>query len=117
MSDMNKLPGLKHRDLKPCIFCGKGMMHSGAITFYRVKVERCIVDVREVKRAAGLEQMMGGHALLANVMGPDADLAKVMPGLGECLVCDDCSVRRGSPVAAIAEIISDRETPAEAAAE
>ena len=105
--DIHELKGLKHRDLRPCIFCGRGMMHAGAITFYRVKIERCVVDVREVQRAAGLEQMLGGHALLANVMGPNADLAKVLPNAPEVLVCDDCACSRNSPVASIMERASD----------
>lgn len=109
MTDIENLKGLKHRDLKPCIYCGLGMMHGGGIAFYRVKIERCIVDVREVKRAAGLEMMMGGHALLANVMGSDADLAKIMPHATEVLVCDECACRRGDPIAAVVERASDDE--------
>ncbi len=109
MSDVDKMAGLKHRDLKPCIFCGKGMMHSGSIAFYKVKIERCIVNVGAVQRAAGLEQMMGGHALLANIMGPNEDLAKIMPEGTDVLVCDDCAVMRNSCVAAIVERFNDAQ--------
>jgi hypothetical protein len=117
MPDVDQFKGLKHRDLKPCIFCGKGMMHAGGIAFYRLTLERCVVNIAAVQRAAGLEQMLGGHALLANVMGPNEDLAKIIPDPAVCLVCDDCACGRSTIVAAISERISDREDAARAAAE
>jgi hypothetical protein len=35
--------------------------------------------------------MMGGNALLANIMGPDEDLAKVIDGNHDLLICMDCA--------------------------
>lgn len=94
ISDINKLPGMKHRDFKPCVCCGKGMMHAGGITFFRLRIERFIIDAREVQRAAGMEMMMGGGqagAVLANVMGPNNDLAKQFEDYS-VLVCEPCSM-------------------------
>jgi len=78
-----------------------------SITFYKIKIERCIVDMREVQRAHGMEMMMGGHALLANIMGPDADLAKILPDSTAGLICDECACRAGMPLASIVERFND----------
>jgi len=69
---------MKHKDLRPCANCGKGVMHAGNPIFYRVKVETFGVDCNAVQRQAGLEMMLGGHAGLANVMGPDDDMASLV---------------------------------------
>lgn len=82
---------MKHKDFKPCQLCGKGMMHAGHPLFLRVTVERLGIDRKAVERAHGLELMMGGNALLANVMGPDEDLAKVIDGKKNMLVCGSCA--------------------------
>ena len=80
---------MKHRDFKPCALCGKGMMHAGHILFCRVSIERFGVHADRVKRAHGLELMMGSPAL-ANIMGPDEDLAKVIDSQQDLLVCGSC---------------------------
>jgi hypothetical protein len=49
------------------------------------------IDANAVRRAHGLELMMGGNALLANVMGPDEDLAKVIDGQHDMLICGACA--------------------------
>lgn len=87
--DIADLPGMKHRDFEPCIGCDKGVMHAGSIVFARVSIERFVVDIAEVRKAHGLELLMGGHAALANAMGPDADLAKRF-SKDDVLLCDDC---------------------------
>jgi hypothetical protein len=104
--DIDKLPGLKHRDFKPCLACGKGVMHAGSISFYRVRIEHCVVNTREVEKAAGMEMLMG-NPQLANVMGPDADLAKVMSADGG-LLCQDCGLRDRTSVAGLFEIATER---------
>lgn len=82
---------MKHKDFKPCEICGKGMLHSGVPIFLRVTVERLGIDKQAVDRARGMELMMGGNAMLANIMGVDADLAKVIDGNKNMLICHDCS--------------------------
>jgi hypothetical protein len=87
---------MKARDIKPCAICGKGLMHAGVPLFYRVKVESMGVDLNAVRRHSGLEQFFGGRqlgAILADVMGPNPDIAKPMiedqPAL---LVCQSCAL-------------------------
>lgn len=82
---------MKHKDLKPCQICRKGVMHAGSPLFLRVTVERLGIDRRAVERAHGMELMMGGNALLANMMGPDEDLAKVINGKKDMLLCHHCA--------------------------
>jgi hypothetical protein len=85
------MANMKHKDFKPCQICGKGMMHSGHPLFLRVTVERLGIERKAVERAHGMELMMGGNALLANIMGADEDLAKVLDGRGDMLICLPCA--------------------------
>lgn len=90
--DIRKMPGLKRRDIKPCALCGQGVMHDGQITFYRLTLDRYVVDMRAIERQHGLELYMGSPAI-AHVMGPDEDLAKRLPeGVGPVLVCQSCAM-------------------------
>ena len=88
---MPKTTNMKHKDFKPCHLCGKGMMHAGHPLFLRVTIERLGINKRAVDRAAGLEMMMGGNAMLANIMGPDEDLAEVIDGRTDMLICTPCA--------------------------
>jgi hypothetical protein len=90
--NLRDLPGLKRRDIKPCALCGKGVMHGGQITFYRLTLDRYVVDMHAIERQHGLEQFMGSPAI-AHAMGPDEDLAKQLPeGAGPVLVCQWCAM-------------------------
>lgn len=80
---------VKHKDFKPCHLCGKGMMHSGNPIFLRISVDRLEIDANAVRRAHGLELLLGGNTLLANVLGPDEDLARVIDGSHDLLMCGD----------------------------
>ncbi len=66
-------------------------MHAGIPLFMRITVERLGIDRRAVERARGMELMIGGNALLANIMGPDEDLAKVIDGKKDMLLCHHCA--------------------------
>jgi len=65
-------------------------MHSGDFLFYRVTIKRFAVDMRKVKRQAGLEMMLGSH-ILANVMGPDEDLAVPIGDPATGIICQSCA--------------------------
>jgi len=82
---------MKHKDFKPCARCGKGVAHTGLPLFWRVTVERMGIDGKAVERQHGLELMLGGHAMLAHVMGPDDDLGLPIgpPSVG--LLCEKCA--------------------------
>ena len=82
---------MKHEDIKPCAICGQGVMSKGIPLFYTIKIQRHAIDLGAVQRQNGLEQMMGGHAQLANIMGPNEDMTKQMTEEKEVWVCDDCS--------------------------
>lgn len=58
MRDMEK--PFKQRDIKPCMACGGKLMAGGSVTFYRITAEYLMLDVGEIRRQAGFEQMMGG---------------------------------------------------------
>lgn len=79
---------MKANEFTKCATCGKGMAASG-VHFYRVTVQQHILDPGAIKRAAGLE-MMVGH--LAAVMGPDEDLA-VKVAEATVLLCADCGLK------------------------
>lgn len=82
------LPGLKERDLSPCL-CGKPL----GISFYRVTVERFLADTGAVQRRVGLGMMLGGSGAIARAMGPDEDLAKQI-GSTAAFLCLACALER-----------------------
>lgn len=95
----------KRTDIGPCICCGCGMMKEGNPVFYRIKLERMFLNLTAVRRQAGLEQMMGSTQL-ANIMGPDEDMAEpVFTYTG--LVCDGCA-NASTSLGLLAEIMSDQ---------
>lgn len=80
MTDLKDLPGLKRRDLEQtpvCKVCTKPILAGQVPLFYRVTIERVGLMANAIRRAAGLE-MLVGHSGLASILGPDEDLAKVM---------------------------------------
>lgn len=88
---MNKkvMTNLKQGDLGPCLLCSRGLMHGGDIQFFRVKIESFLVDTEAVQRQHGLEMSMGAAASLAQVMGPDQDIAiGVLETAG--FICQPC---------------------------
>lgn len=82
---------MKHKDFKPCVMCGKGVMHSGSPLFLRINVERFGIDRRAVERAHGMELIIG-NPTLANIMGPDEDLAKEIDSQKDMLLCHPCAL-------------------------
>jgi len=83
---------VKQTDFKPCALCAQGVMHTGIPLFYRVSIQRFGVQLDAVRRQAGLEIMLGGNAQLANVMGPDEDMATPIGEAVELLVCETCAM-------------------------
>jgi hypothetical protein len=70
-------------------------MHAGHILFCRISIERFGIRTDRVRRAHGMELMMG-NARLANIMGPDEDLAELVDSQRDLLVCGQCL--DGNPV-------------------
>jgi len=89
MIDIRHLPGLKERDLQRCDSCGN--RHEAAV-LYRVTVETFGLDLGAIRRQIGLGMMMGGNAAIAQVMGPDEDMAKRID-TSTVNLCLDCATR------------------------
>lgn len=106
---------LKQRDLMRCAHCGKGVCHNRAITFFRVRLARMAIDPRTVQQQHGLEMMLGGHVMLAYVMGVDADMAVSLGEGVEFNLCDECAMNCGVMVldeeasSKIAEIVAKED--------
>lgn len=81
----------KQSNLQPCAVCRKGMMHAGTPLFYRLRVERYGIDAAAVNRQHGLEMFFGKAAPLAAIIGPSEDIAKLIDGPREILICETCT--------------------------
>lgn len=91
---------LKEKDLRDaaeCALCHKRIGHTGMPLFYRVTIERFGVDLRAVQRQGGLEQMLG-NVMLAQVMGPNDDMAKAVMQPVRVSVCEECSTLKSVPL-------------------
>lgn len=77
------------RDVATCGLCDKPIGHTKHPLFYRLKVETWGVNAGAVSRQMGLTQLLGGHAALASIMGPDEDMATQL-GEHDLTVCFDC---------------------------
>lgn len=101
MQTQSTLKQKELRELAVCAACRKRIGHTGLPLFYRVTIERFGVDLRAVQRQGGLEQMLG-NVVLAQVMGPDDEMAKAVMDPVQVSICESCST---APVmvAALAE--------------
>ena len=100
------IDGLKQRDLEPCILCDKGVMHAGDPVVYRISIQQFVFNVRAIQRQHGLEMSMGDAAPLAQIMGPNDDLAKATGKPLTGLLCAPCAMTATTPLqvwSAIAE--------------
>ncbi len=101
--------GFKHSDIQKCLLCREGIGHAGDFRFHRMTLESFQIDVGAVRRAHGLELQMGGHAALANLMGPDEDLAKALDEKPlSFIVCDTCYRTRKIPLALIRNLLNEQ---------
>jgi hypothetical protein len=82
---------MQRKEFKPCVICGRGMMHSGNVVFYKVSIAKVIINLPAVQRQHGLEMMLGGSGKLAEVMGPNEPLAYGDSVVYTGLICDHCA--------------------------
>lgn len=87
---------MKQTEIKPCTACGKGVMHAGAPQFYRVTVQPHLVNVPAIQRQHGLEQMLGGNAMIAFHMGTQEDIGLPFGEPVVMLLCQDCGISEQS---------------------
>jgi len=104
--------GLGRDDLTPCACCGGHLTgpDGKSITFWRFTDERFVLMVNAVRRAHGLDLMVG--PTLAGVFDPGEHLAKRAGDAVPVLVCDKCSVEHS--LAALVERIASRSEEASA---
>jgi hypothetical protein len=83
---------MKEKELREhaeCAKCGQKVTKAGiGVLFWIVKVERFVLDLPALQRQQGLGMMIGGA--LAQVMGPDEDLANPIGSEVSLTICDDC---------------------------
>ena len=83
---------MKQNEIENCANCGKGLMHNNQIHFYRMNIEQLIFDMGAISRAHGMELMMGNAAPLAQIMGPNDDIAKPLSKPKTVLLCACCGM-------------------------
>ena len=81
------------REHAKCNVCGKGIGASGLPMFWTVRVERHGLKADALQRQTGLTMMLGGHAGLARVMGPDEEMTTPLMDPVELTVCETCGTR------------------------
>jgi hypothetical protein len=103
---LEKLPGIKQSEIKPCALCKKGVGHDGNILFWRIRLERAGLHVPAIERQHGLELMLGSPGL-AQVMGNDSDIAKVIDGPHDIWICEPCVINELPALFSVAEALPD----------
>ena len=81
------------RSFAKCANCPNKIMTTGSIFFWVVSVESYSLCQRNIIRHSGLEQFLGGSVQLAQIMGPDEDLATQVKDKIRVMVCDDCATK------------------------
>lgn len=89
------------RSVATCAVCKKKFGHTGLPMFWRVKIERYVVDMKALRRLDGLAALLGSP-VLASAMGPDEPLARQALEVN-ITVCENCCIE-SLPVALLAEL-------------
>lgn len=100
-------------ELGPCRVCSRPLFATGAPMFYLVRITRCMGDVGNLRRRVGMAHMMGGGVggdVLAQVMGPDAPLARKFVE-SEVVVHEECAMNVGHLVQLMAREPEETEKP------
>lgn len=90
------------REIAKCVMCGKGVGHTGLPLFWRIRIERYGLNMDAIQRQQGLTMSLGGHAVLAAVMGPQEDMAKKILSK-EITLCEECATEKQTVIAVLAE--------------
>ena len=94
---------MKERELREhakCALCGQGIGKAGSSMFWTAKITSWILDMRALQRQTGMEMMLGGEVALAQIMGPNEDMAKKMVDV-EITVCETCAEEKSLPLLAM----------------
>lgn len=76
-----------------CLICDRKIGQFSAPVFNIVRMERFIVNMSAIQRQQGLAMQLGGNGVLAQIMGPDEDMA-VPVGKYKAMICDDCLLKK-----------------------
>jgi hypothetical protein len=95
------------RALATCKACGKKLGSSFLDNrtlplFWKVTVERFMLDDAALRRQAGLEMMLDGHVDLAQTLSPNEDLAKRVSGPTTICLCEHCAIESQQIIGALA---------------
>jgi hypothetical protein len=91
------------RQICVCSSCGKGVMHTQLPLFWTVTVNRYGIKTDAVRRQSGLEMMMGDCAPLAQIMGPDEDMADKIMEEVNLTFCEECMMKHNLRLIAFTE--------------
>ena len=95
------------RELATCKGCGKKLGASFRENrtlpmFWKITMERFLIDDRAMKRQAGLEMMMDGHVALAQAFSPDEDMAESIMEPKTICLCEHCAIESRQIIGALA---------------
>ena len=76
------------REASVCGMCGNKIGAAGVPLFYRVKIQRFALNLSALQRQQGLGMMVG--AQLAQVLGPNEELAEPLMDALEFTICEAC---------------------------
>lgn len=82
---------MKAGDFKPCVLCGRGVMHAGFPVFYRVRIEHMGIDRQAVQQTSGMEGFFMGNVPIARAF-QDPEIATPLFPAVTSLVCQTCAV-------------------------
>ena len=98
---------MKEKELRAyatCGLCQKKIGQTSFPSFYRVTLERFMLDPGAIQRQTGLAMMLGGNGALASVMGCDEEMTHDLMDKESFTVCEDCSTSKNYCVAVLAEV-------------
>ena len=81
------------RKMVECKVCNQKIGQKATPILWKVQAERHGLDGNALQRQQGLTMMMGGSAMLAQVMGADEDMTQVLHE-ETCMICDECIIER-----------------------
>ncbi len=95
------------RAVSTCGICTEKIGKSAMPMFFRVRIDRYALDGAAMQRQQGLGLQIGGQ--LAQVMGPDEDLAKKIH-TNELTVCMNCACGKQISIVELEEDKSEDES-------
>lgn len=82
--------------LATCTGCHRKLMQTGTIFFFKVVMERHVLDLNALRQLGGLSLQLGSEAL-ASVFSPHAEFTKIVEPAQAFALCDECACKPGVP--------------------